>query len=362
MPFVKRRGNVLRSAICALTLVPVAAILPFSRAALASGITVASPINGTQVASPLWVRAHNIGCDNLAPTSFGYSIDNAAGIVLGVTPHDVDVTRQGVPSGTHTIHFKSWTSNGACPVVNTTFTVGGSGGGGGGGGTPVVSGIPEYATPSADLDTSGRWNAVHDGGTPGASRGSTVYPASTPLYDDSREFYMTYANRGGERWSVPFATDSGATHFVLDTYIYLVDPSQVENIELDMNQVMPNGETVILGTQCSSLTGTWESAYTVGRYDHWWSSNVRCNPRSWGANQWHHIQIAMHRDPNGVVTHDWVNLDNSHSVFTEAPREAAQKLGWTPGALVVNYQIEGSSAGSGSVRSYIHKMTVYRWR
>lgn len=63
------------------------------------------------------------------------------------------------------------------------------------------------------------------------------------------------------------------------------------NLELDINQVMANGETVIIGTQCSGVTGTWESAYTSGKYDHWWSS----------------------------------------------------------------------SKGSGSVTSYIHKLTVYRW-
>jgi hypothetical protein len=69
----------------------------------------------------------------------------------------------------------------------------------------------------------------------------------------------------------------------------------------------------------------------------------------------------MHRDDKGVVTHDWVNLDGAHNVFTSAPRVAAQALGWGPGDLVVNYQIEGENAGIGSIKSYIHKMTVYRW-
>jgi hypothetical protein len=69
----------------------------------------------------------------------------------------------------------------------------------------------------------------------------------------------------------------------------------------------------------------------------------------------------MHRDANGVVTHDWVNLDGSHQVFSGATRGAAQSLGWASGVLLVNYQIEGNNAGSGSVTSFIHKMTVIRW-
>jgi hypothetical protein len=339
--------------------------LVFCSPAFAANITVASPVNGTNVSAPVWVRAHNVGCNGLPPTAFGYSLDNATGVAMGVSPYDVDVISNTIPAGPHTIHFKSWNSGGVCPVASTSFTVGGSSNGsptGTSGGSPSVStGAPANAIASANLDGATNWIAIHDGGTPGGSRGSSAYPAKTPLYDDAREFYMTYYGYGGERWSLSFAKDANATHFILDTYVYLTDPSQVQNLELDMNQVMPNGQTVILGTQCSSLTGTWESAYTSGRYDHWLSSNIKCNPRTWSANQWHHVQIAMHRDANGVVTHDWVNLDGSHQVFVGAVHGAAQSLGWPVGVMVLNYQIEGENAGSGSVTSYIHKMTVMRW-
>ena len=39
------------------------------RPALASDITVGNPVNGTHVASPLWIRAHNIGCESVPPFS-----------------------------------------------------------------------------------------------------------------------------------------------------------------------------------------------------------------------------------------------------------------------------------------------------
>ena len=75
------------------------------------------------VSSPVWVRAHNVGCDGLTPTSFGYSIDNGSTIIKGVTNYDID-TRAAISAGTHTIHYKSWVNGIACPVVSTTFTVG----------------------------------------------------------------------------------------------------------------------------------------------------------------------------------------------------------------------------------------------
>jgi hypothetical protein len=331
------------------------------RAALASDVTVASPLNGSHVSSPIWIRAHNIGCESVPPSAFGYSIDNASTVVRGETAYDIDVAKLAISAGVHTIHFKSWTARGACPVVTTQFTVGA---GSAPPPTPPSSsssyGIAANAISSGDLDDNGPWGQIHDGGTPGASRGSSVYPATTPLYDDARKFYMTYSDRGGERWNLFVGKDAKATHFVLDTYVFFPNPSEVLNLELDINQVMANGETVIIGTQCSGVTGTWESAFTSGKYDHWWSSSIKCDPRKWTANVWHHVQIGMHRDAKGVVTHDWVNLDGTHYAWGRT-QLSAHFLGWAPGVMDVQYQIEGSNKGSGSVTSYIHKLTVYRW-
>src|SRR3954451_10908667 len=155
------------------------------QAAFASNITVASPVNGTTIQSPIWVRAHNVGCNGLTPIAFGFSIDSSSTTTMGVTPHDIDVTNRSIANGTHSIHFKSWTSNGVCPVVSTTFNVGGSTSGGTGTSDSTSGSIPSNAIASADLDTSGNWSYEHDTGTPGSSTGSTAFPATTPLYDDA---------------------------------------------------------------------------------------------------------------------------------------------------------------------------------
>jgi hypothetical protein len=344
---------------CDLTFTLLATVsgLVLSQAAFASDITVGSPANGSHVTSPVLVRAHNIGCDGVPPASFGYSIDSATGLVLGETAYDIDVTAQSIPSGTHTIHFKSWIHGGECPTVNTTFTVGG---GTSGGSTPTT-GIPSSAKSSGDLDGSSKWIQAHDGGTPGSSRGSSVYPSSTPVYDDARKFFMTYSDQAGERWSNTFAKDTTSDHFVLDTYVFLPNPSEVKNVELDINQVTANDETIILSTQCSGEIGQWEYGDTVGKHDHWKSSGIKCNPAEWKANVWHHIQIGEHREANGFVTHDYVILDGVQSNFKNATLESAHFLGWGVGDVNTQFQIEGASKGSGSVTAYIHKFTVYRW-
>lgn len=328
------------------------------QAAFASNITVASPVSGTTTQSPLLVKAHNVGCSGLAPTAFAFSIDNSSSITWGATAYDIDVTNTSIATGTHTIHFKAWTTAGICPVVDSTVNVASSSGGSSSGGS---SSIPSNAVSSGDLDATTNWTYQHDTGTPGSSRGSTLFPATTPLYDDAREFYMTYSGRGGERWHNSFARDSASTHFALDTYVYVANPDQLANLELDLNQVMADGRTVIFGTQCSTYSRTWEWTYFNSSGPHWHASNVPCDTRKWAANTWHHIQVGFHRDSNGYVTHDWVNFDGTHSTFSSAAGGSAKALGWAKGSLVMNIQLDGFNTSSGSVTTYFHKTTFYRW-
>jgi hypothetical protein len=275
-------------------------------------------------------------------------------LVKGESPSEIDVTNQSFAAGQHAVHFKSWTKAGICPVISVDFTVVDSG-------EQAPYGVPGDAISSGDLDGKGPWTETHDGGTPGKSKGSMVYPAHTPTYDDGREFYMTYTDRAGERWSVDVAKDPDATYFVLDTYVYLPNPSEVLNLELYIDQVVADGETVILSTQCSGVNGSWEAGYTAGKEDHWWASGIKCNPAEWTANVWHHIQIGEHRDANGVVTHDWVSVDGKVSNWGYT-QESAHYLDWGAGVVNIQYQIEGTSKTSGTVTSYIHNMTVYRWQ
>src|ERR1700753_362307 len=104
--------------------------LLFIPPAFAADITVASPVNGTTVPSPVWVRAHNVGCDGLSPTAFGYSVDNSSTLTKGVNVNDIDTTT-AMAAGSHTIHYKAWTSKGICTVVSTTFKVAGGSSAGG---------------------------------------------------------------------------------------------------------------------------------------------------------------------------------------------------------------------------------------
>jgi hypothetical protein len=221
--------------------------------------------------------------------------------------------------------------------------------------------IPPEAQNSGDLSASSKWTWSHDSGTPGSAVGSTQFPVGSPSLDGkAREFYMSYSDKGGERFSVTFDHNTEVTHFVYDTYVYIDDPSQLANLEMDMNQVMSDGKTVIYAFQCSSYSKSWEYSTIEGNSPHWHSTGLACSPKNWAANTWHHIQIASHRNSSGDVTYDWVGLDGNNKVLKNATGPGALALHWGIGDLNLNFQLDGAES-RGDVKLYQDKLTIFYW-
>lgn len=200
------------------------------------------------------------------------------------------------------------------------------------------------------------WICNHDSGTPGSALGMSTIVASPSLDGKARKFYDTYTYGGGEIYHIHFANDLTATHFVYGAEIYLADPANVADVEMDMNQGMPGtGQLVIYGTQCASQSNTWEYAYSKG----WHTSNIPCNPTTWSVG-WHHVEIASHRDSTGNVTYDWVDFDGKVQYFDNAQSGPPRDYFWSPGTLLINFQLDGKGK-SGSITAYADQMTVWRW-
>ena len=226
---------------------------------------------------------------------------------------------------------------------------------------PPYAVIPADAIASGDLSAATNWIWVHDSGTPGSSTGSSQFPIENPSMDNkSREFDVAYSDRAGERYSLNFGHDSTATHFVYDVRVYVVDPTQLANLEMDINQVIANGKTVTLAFQCSAYSGTWQYGLMSNGGYHWHATTLACNPEKWQANIWHHIRIGTHRNGDNVY-YDWVYFDGVYSQLSNANGPGAQSLNWAAADLLLNFQIDGAYAGSGSVKLYQDELMVTRW-
>jgi hypothetical protein len=316
-------------------------------------VTVSTPTINASVSSPFWLSATASPCSTQPVAAIGYSLDNSTSTIIfnGATISANVMTA----NGGHVLHVKSWGNLGASCVTDVPISVVAAAG----------AIVPSNAIAAGGMQTLKTWQAAYDSATgSGTSSGTMSLVNSPSVSGTAREFLTTYNNYGGERYSILFGTDSSSTNFLVDTRIYVASPNTgIANIELDLNQVMSNGETVIFGFQCDGWSNTWD--YTVNEgtpqqpVDKWMHSTQGCNPRNWTANTWHHLQISYSRDTAGYVTYKSVWFDGvQQDINATAP--SAFALGWGP-ALLANLQVDGATSTSGSAIVYLDNLTVYRW-
>jgi hypothetical protein len=319
-----------------------------------AGVTVSSPGNNTQVYSPFTLSADANTCSSQNVASMGYSFDSSTDttIVYG-TSINTSVT---YATGAHTLHVKAWGSEGASCVTDVDITIEAS---------PISAllSIPADAISVSSIQSLSSWLGLNDSSAGGSSNGQMYVVGSPSLSGHSREFVTNFQNAGDERFYTSFGDDTTSTNFLYDAYLYLNSSSQkIANIEMDLNQVMPNGQTAIFGFQCDGYSSTWDYTENAGSpsnpVDVWVHSRQYCNPRTWSINVWHHVQISYSRNSSGQVTYNAVYLDNLQMPI-HATVPSAFALGWAP-TLLTNFQIDGLGS-SGSATVFLDDLTVYRW-
>ena len=223
--------------------------------------------------------------------------------------------------------------------------------------------LPSSAITVSEIQALSGWQGVFDTGTTGSALGSTTLVDTPSLSGNARELDMQYTSNGGERFYASFGNDRTATHFLYDVEVYVKSPStDIANLEMDMNQTMPDGDTAIFGFQCDGWNNTWDYTMNNGTPEnpipHWVQSDQACNPRNWTTNTWHHVQVLYSLDGNGNITYQSVWLDGTEQdIGVTVP--SAFSLGWAA-SLLTNFQIDGKGA-SGSAVVYVDHMSVSRW-
>lgn len=320
---------------------------------------ITSPTNGEQVSSPFTLHMSAGSCSSLPVTAVGYSLDSSPN--TSSWSDDQINGPVGAPGGWHTLHVKVWNSKGGVCVTDVSIDVVA---GASAAPAETSSVIPSNAVKASSLQTLGNWISVHDGGTSGWSSGTMSLASSPSLLGTSRLFANEFVNFGGQRYSVQFDDNNTAQNFFYDAWVYIANSSSgISNLEFDLNQTMPNGQTVIMGFQCDSWIQRWDYAVNGGSpsspHDTWLHSYAPCNVHSWGVNQWHHVQIYFSHNDSGWVTYHSVWLDGAQqnlnfTVFS------GYALGWGP-AVVTNFQVDGASSGTTWGNVYLDELTVYHW-
>jgi len=228
---------------------------------------------------------------------------------------------------------------------------------------PKGPSTPSYANSQQEIQLLPNWRIKHDPGTSGTSTGAMTLVSDPSLSGQAAKFYTTFTNAGGELYSVTYGNDTDSKNFVYDARVWISTGSTVSNLEMDNNQVMRNGDTVIYAFQCSGYSNTWEFTANTGTptqpQGKWIKSTAPCNPSKWTRDTWHHIQISTSRDDSGNVTYHSVWFDGVESPINQTV-DSDFSLGWALGALVANFQVDGLGT-SGSSTLYLDHFTIYRW-
>jgi hypothetical protein len=320
-------------------------------------VNVNNPANNSLVESPFSLSATAITCSSEPVASIRYSLDNGPdAVIVQGTSLDETVTS---PAGTHTLHVKAWGEGGAVCAVDVDVTVNPE--------AEATNGssmiVPSNALKNSSLQVMSNWEAIGDSGAKGKAHGSTTIVNSPSLSGTARKFTSVYSGNGDERFSLDFGEDGEATNFAYDGWLYLNSTeNDISNVEMDMNQVMSNGQTVIYGVQCDGWSGTWDYTINAGTVTHqidkWVHTNLPCDPHTWEINTWHHFQATYSRNSEGVVTYHSVWFDGVEYTFN-ATGPSAVALNWGP-SLVTNFQMDGFN-GSGTSTIYVDRLTIYRW-
>ena len=329
-----------------------AIILVFATIAAPSfaSVIINAPANGSVVNSPFGLSAYTSLCSGQQVSAMGYSLDSSTATTILNGPSMT--TTVSAAAGGHTLHVKAWGVSGAACVTDVAITVNSS------------SLVPSIAASVSSIQTFGGWSAVHDAGTPGSASGWSAVTSSPSRSGAGRKFSMSYSDYGGERYSTTFGDDESASNFIFDTWVYIPSPNGgLVTLELDLNQVLSGGQTVIYGMQCDGWSNTWDISVNKGTTEKpsnvWQHTPVPCNVRSWSTNTWHHVQLTYSRNDTGWITYKSVALDGAtHQINTTVL--GAFNLGWAP-TLLVNVQLDGSTSGSGSANVILDDLTIYRW-
>ena len=321
-----------------------------------AGTTVTSPTEGATVPTPFTLTMSADSCSDRPVVFVGYSFDD--------DPYTAVWADQAIngpvapPQGWHKLHVKVWNDQGAVCVTDVAINASAK--------VPTTSGdiVPSQAIGVGSIEAQGNWISVHDEGTKGESSGWTGIANSPARSGTVRQFSAKLKNYGGHRYAVHFGDDRDSQNFVYDTYIYIADSSDgIANLEFDLNQTMPNGETVIMGFQCDGWSRTWDYTVNAGSpqsfNDQWVHANAPCNPREWGANQWHHLQISYSHNSSGWVTYKSVWLDGNRQDLN-VTAFSSFALGWGS-SLMTNFQVDGNSNGTSWANIFFDNLTIYRW-
>ncbi|MGH9503043.1 MAG: hypothetical protein ACRD20_09345 [Terriglobales bacterium] len=233
--------------------------------------------------------------------------------------------------------------------------------------TPAVAAVPNLDDlpdlgGSSGCSTQAVWCWTHDKGTPGSASATSTLVRSPSLDGQSRQFVISTNREGGLRTHIYDGRthlDPGSTAFAYHIHFQINSMDHVTHLEFDHNQVLPNRDTIIYGTQMNFRVNKWDYTTNVGGASRWNHSNIAASKANIVvAPAWNDLTITYHRDDTGLVTYDSVDLNGTETEFSGASGPSNFALHDSPvGAIFSNFQVDGDSTAA-TTTVYLDEFSV----
>jgi hypothetical protein len=313
-----------------------------STLSFAQTVNIISP-SSTSVTSPVRVVAD---FSATAPvTSISVLVDNAeVSQPKAVTPLDVYIP---MSEGNHVVTVNALQSDGlnlsasqavdvSAPLTSTSSST-------------LASATTSSSSPAIAINTDGStswvsdieeksgWYTYPDQGNPDCSS-KPLLTSSPSLDGTSGKFYLgPHGQYNNCLWPILLGSSTTATHFTLETYYRLSDPSKSQGIELSSNKHIGT-KWYKFSVQCSYNKGVWSVWDTAG--GKWSATNIPCKRPAW--NSWDHLTVKTEIS-NGKAVFLSLTLNGVwHSInksFYPESKSSSYSFG-------VHFQMDGNQAGN----------------
>lgn len=394
------------SRLCAFLYPRLTYLLPlvlFSFPVAAQSVTITSPTNNSTSPSAVQITAY---ASNEPPSFDHYEIWDTNGTLgaykLGTVPKTSTPNAVYVlPNGTHALSVLAVTaaggSGGVLNKASVTFTVAESCTDS----SSVQCNFDQQGIQSPQSNCNPLQEASWVGNPCGAQGGGSTEPESisisqptesNPILDagnttlNGKSLLLSETQTSGGYSNVIFIayspTTTGSTtdsHWVLDEYVYLPDPSANQSLELDAYYVIDNVWTS-LTTQCAFIYNGEPGYWAVYGGNGGWAyldgtngaPNVPCttslfstpwpNSSDPSFTGWHHIVWNFVRkddsNGNGYVTYTSLQFDGTTHNLNYTPTYETPGSGSNNGDFAALVQLDGTANASLNPQVYVNELNI----
>jgi len=322
-----------------------------STLAIAQTVNIVSP-SGSAAGSPVHVVAN---FSNTAPIdSITVSVDGNAALsqAEAVTPLDVYVPMTG---GNHVVTVSAVQSDGlqltASENVDVTLAAAAM--------TPSAASMASASTASTSsgtisyshIEEKSGWYTYPDQGNPVCSSKPTL--VSTPSTDGlSGKFYLGPKGQFNNcLWPIKLGSSTTATHFQLNTYYRLSNPSVPQGVEFSSNKHV-GSKWYKFSVQCSYHKGVFSVWDTAG--GKWSATTIPCKRPA--LNSWDHLTVNTQISGGKAV---FLSLTFNGKTYTinKSFYPTSKSNSYSYG---VHFQMDGNRAGD-AYYTYVDNLKYTLW-